>query len=30
MKARKLVKLPEEQEETLMLESYIIEEKSWG
>ena len=29
MKGRQLVKLPEEQEETLMLESYIIEEKSW-
>ena len=29
MKARKLVKLPEGQEETLMLESYIIEGKTW-
>ena len=29
MKARKLVKLPEEEEETLMLESYSIQGKSW-
>ena len=29
MKARKLVKPPEEQEETLMLQSYSIEGKSW-